>query len=491
MHDPTPSTPQQSLAPKRAQLIIQVRSGSLSAKEAARQLQTSRKTYYKWERRGLAAMVKALANGKTGRKPLPIKTESEIPDSLFEEIEESRKKELQLFVFMLRFALGPVTTEGLKRHLQNKLPSKDLATLHAHLTSRSPLKRMRALIVVFHLCRVPTDSIVNGLGIYDVTVKKYLRIFSRSGVEGLFPPRKGVTNWEDPRYKEALFGILHSPPLDHGFNRTTWRGKDLACVMARIGLPIGMKRIGAIISNAGYRFMKAKEVLTSNDPNYREKVDRIHRILSRLKPREHFFSIDEFGPLAVKKHGGRRLVAPGEYPTVPQFQKSKGCLIVTAALELSTNQVTHFYSSGKNTGEMIRLLEVLLNQYRDRVRLYLSWDDAGWHTSKKFMKKVEEINTRMYRREHGTPIVELAPLPARAQFLNVIESVFSGLAVSVIHNRDYASVDDAKTAIDRYFAERNLYFRKNPKRAGNKIWGKERVAATFRESHNCKNPHFR
>ena len=42
------------------------------------------------------------------------------------------------------------------------------------------------------------------------------------------------------------------------------------------------------------------------------------------------------------------LAGPGEVPSVPQFQKSKGSLIVTAALELSTNQVTHFYSKEKN-----------------------------------------------------------------------------------------------------------------------------------------------
>jgi retron-type reverse transcriptase len=213
--------------------------------------------------------------------------------------------------------------------------------------------------------------------------------------------------------------------------------------------------------------------------------------MSTLKPSERFFSIDEFGPFAVKKHGGRRLVGPGEYPTTPQFQKSKGRLIITAALELSTNQVTHFYSSGKNTGEMIKLLELLLTQYRDCTRLYLSWDAAGWHASKRFSEKVDEVNSRMYRRAHRTPLVELAPLPARAQFLNVIESLFSGLAVSVIHNSDYPSVDDAKAAIDRYFAERNAYFKEHPKRAGNKIWGRERVPGTFQEGQNCKNPRFR
>src|SRR5262249_529615 len=161
-------------------------------------------------------------------------------------------------------------------------------------------------------------------------------------------------------------------------------------------------------------------VLTSNDPDYREKVDRIHTILGRLTKSERFFSIDEFGPFAVKQQGGRRLVGPGERPTVPQFQVSKGCLIVTAPLHLATNQVTHFYSTGKNTGGMIRLLDLLLEQYRDCAKLYLSWDAAGWHASKRFLARVEEVNSPKHRRENGTPRVDLAPLPARAQFLNVI-----------------------------------------------------------------------
>jgi len=87
--------------------------------------------------------------------------------------------------------------------------------------------------------------------------------------------------------------------------------------------------------------------------------------------------------------------------------------------------------------------------------------------------------------------VELAPLPSSAQFLNVIESVFSGMAKAVIHNSDYQSVDVCKVAIDRYFTERNQAFLENPKRAGKKIWGEEIVCPVFKESNNCKNPKYR
>ncbi len=77
MNDPKPSAHQQALARQRAQLIMQVRSGLLTAQEAARQLGISRKTYYKWERRALAAMVEALGHRKQGRPPRPIDPEKE------------------------------------------------------------------------------------------------------------------------------------------------------------------------------------------------------------------------------------------------------------------------------------------------------------------------------------------------------------------------------------------------------------------------------
>lgn len=174
-------------------------------------------------------------------------------------------------------------------------------------------------------------------------------------------------------------------------------------------------------------------------------------------------------------------------PTVPQFQKSKGKIIMTAALELSTNQVTHFYSTEKNTGEMLKLIDRLLDQYAGCDRLYLSWDAASWHDSHALHGRVAEINAGTYRTGR-TPQVEFVPLPSRAQFLNVIESVFSGMARAVIHRSDYESIDAAERAIDRHFRERNEYFRLHPKRAGKKIWGKEPTPSAFSAGNNCKDP---
>ena len=104
---------------------------------------------------------------------------------------------------------------------------------------------------------------------------------------------------------------------------------------------------------------KGTEGIDVNRSRVPGKVHHIRSILAELQENEAFFSIDEFGPFSIRAQGGRALVGPREIPTVPQYQKSKGSLIMTAALELSRNQITHFYSPRKDTGEMLRMLAKL------------------------------------------------------------------------------------------------------------------------------------
>jgi transposase len=107
-----------------------------------------------------------------------------------------------------------------------------------------------------------------------------------------------VKKFEQPKYTEAVFRTLHAPPSTYGINRTSWRLVDLRRILKQEGLPICRSYISQITKDAGYRYLKAKRVLTSNDPEYREKLQKITRILSNLKPNEKFFSIDEYGPFA-------------------------------------------------------------------------------------------------------------------------------------------------------------------------------------------------
>jgi transposase len=80
---------EQQLAQERALVILQVRSGALTAKEGAKLLGVSRKTYYEWEEKSLKAMTLALENRPAGRPPTPIDEEKE---TLRERIQELEKK---------------------------------------------------------------------------------------------------------------------------------------------------------------------------------------------------------------------------------------------------------------------------------------------------------------------------------------------------------------------------------------------------------------
>ena len=351
-----------------------------------------------------------------------------------------------------------------------------------------------ALLDLHKGCNI--TEISNKVGRSCRTIKKWHASYINNGMAHLdlrrtrVIPERIIDNIK--LKKERIIKLIHESPSLHDINRTSWGLQTLAQAYNKIyDETIGTTSISEYIRSEGYSFKKARTVLTSPDPEYRTKLQKITDILSNLKPTEKFFSIDEFGPVAIKIRGGRTFSPKDQTRTIPQFQKSKGSLICTAALELSTNQVIHFYSSKKNTDEMIRLLEILINKYTTEERIFFSWDAASWHASKKLYEKVTEVNNPEYRNKYKTPFVELAPLPSSAQFLNVIESVFSGMAKAIIHNSDYQSIEECKLAIDMYFSERNQAFLENPKRAGKKIWGDEIVKAVFKDSNNCKNPKYR
>lgn len=82
---------------------MKVRCGMMTATDAARELGISRKTYYKWEQRGLAAMLDSLQEKASGRPEAPE--------------EKQREAELQKQIEAL---------ERNNRELQQKMVLKDL-----------------------------------------------------------------------------------------------------------------------------------------------------------------------------------------------------------------------------------------------------------------------------------------------------------------------------------------------------------------------------
>jgi transposase len=400
--------------------------------------------------------------------------------------QRGRERRERAFEWMRNVLQGAMALDIVTKEL-GEVPLSELEELVSAATGGKLSMRNKSMTVLGRLRGISCASIRCFLQVSKQTSLNYWKLFRQGGTKLLFAKSSRSTKKSDAdSLKRAVFTLLHSPPAAHNINRTTWRMVDLQKILSEQYQPLGRDVIRRVIKEAGFKWRRARIVLTSKDPDYRTKLEAITKILSELKPDEAFFSIDEYGPFAVKQKGGIKRVAPGEQYVVQQWQKSRGWMILTAALELSRNQVSHFYSRKKNTDEMIKMADLLRCQYRACSTIYLSWDAASWHMSKKLVAHLENINKQAT--VDGFPVLKIAPLPAGAQFLNVIESVFSGMARAIIHNSDYHSLGVAMDAIDRYFDQRNEHFFKHPKRAGKTIWGKERVPSEFAEGQNCKDP---
>jgi hypothetical protein len=268
----------------------------------------------------------------------------------------------------------------------------------------------------------------------------------------------------------ALIEILHHKPKVYGINRSTWTQETLAIAFETLYRQRPSRfTVGRLLKEAGLSWKKSRRVLTSPDPKYGEKVEVLLQTLQSLKPDEDLFFVDELGPLQVKRYGGRSYTPKKTILSYPQRQQSKGSITLYGALSASTNQVTWFYGESKDSMGIIDLTEILFNQYNTKSTIYLTWDAASWHGSDKLVQWTDELNTWNRTGADG-PIVQFVPLPSSAQFLDVIEAVFSGMKRAVIHNSDYQSEEEMKIAISTHFRDRNEYFRGNPKRAGKKIW---------------------
>jgi transposase len=85
---------------QRAAIIMKVRCGLMTATEAAYLLGVSRKTYYKWEQRGLVALLEGLQEQTGGRPTIPQqqKREAEIEKQLaqLQQDKELLQKKMQL-----------------------------------------------------------------------------------------------------------------------------------------------------------------------------------------------------------------------------------------------------------------------------------------------------------------------------------------------------------------------------------------------------------
>jgi transposase len=370
--------------------------------------------------------------------------------------------------WLLELVNGRHSVERLQSQLS---PAADLRFLFSQLKHGRSRHRKKAATILARKRGISNSVIATALRSSRSTTRRYYKMYLEAGPEKLFgwnTTRQMSAERQFSERAKRILETLHHKPTVFGINRTNWTQPALLKAYEQsYGDIISRSTLARILRRAGYRWRKARRVLTSPDPRYHEKVELLLNTLRCLGENEMFFFLDEWGPVQVRKRGGKAY--RNDHATIPRHQVSRGNVSLIAAVSATTNQVTWCFLESKDSHAMMDMIEILYNRYYTKTKLYVTWDAVAWHNSSPFLETLDQFNEESRALSVG-PVIELVPLPTSSQFLNVIEGVLSGMTRAVINNSDYPDAAQMKLAISKHFSERNEHFRHNPRRVGKKIW---------------------
>ena len=217
--------------------------------------------------------------------------------------------------WMLKLLQGKISPKELVADVGGNLPLADAETLVERVCEGRLRDRNRSMAVLGDMRGISIPVIAKVLMVHVQTIRRSIGYFRKNGVAGLFAPRKSSARKDDQKARRIL-EIVHAKPSAYGINRSNWnRPSIVRAYEQEHNARLSVSSVGELLRQTGYSIRKARKVLTSPDPNHREKVDLLLNTLQNLKPGELFFFVDELGPLRVKKYGGRALVRKNQVLT--------------------------------------------------------------------------------------------------------------------------------------------------------------------------------
>jgi len=115
--------------------------------------------------------------------------------------------------------------------------------------------------------------ICEALGVSKEGLRLWLRSYEANGIAGLLDQRRpGRPRVKSKQIEEAVEEIIHRPPTDMGFDRSTWSLEAMVeYIFKSRGIQVGMQTVRDVLHEMGYRWRRAKHSVTSPDPDYVSK----------------------------------------------------------------------------------------------------------------------------------------------------------------------------------------------------------------------------
>jgi transposase len=156
-----------------------------------------------------------------------------------------------------------------------RITQEDMDELKKWRRSNDRTRWAKAVVVIDSHRGIGTTNLSSKVEKSCRIVKSWIDAYNQQGIPALRANRKrrqGSKKLAEMQQKrDQIIEILHETPQIHKINRASWSLKTLAQAFEKqYGQPIGKSTISDYVIAEGYSFKKARRVLTSPDPNYRE-----------------------------------------------------------------------------------------------------------------------------------------------------------------------------------------------------------------------------
>lgn len=320
---------------------------------------------------------------------------------------------------------------------------EDLQRLEAIVSHRaSPQKHVwRARIVLLSADEFGTSSIMRETGKSKTCVWRWQERFMMEGVDGLLrektrPP--GTPKTPDDKVAEVIRLTQEAPP--HAATHWTLR------VMAkRVGLAASTVRI--IWKAHGLSPHRWRQFKLSNDPEFAKKLTDVvglyvsppaHAVVLSVDEKSQIQALDRTQPGLPMKKGRAR--------TMTHDYKRNGTTTLFAAFNVLTGEVISQNMQRHRHEEFIKFLNQIEREVPKGKAIHVILDNYCTHKHKK---------VQAWLAKH--PRWTFHFIPTSSSWLNAVEGFFAKLTRRRLRHGVFRSLDDLKTAIDRFVSEHNEF----------------------------------
>lgn len=347
------------------------------------------------------------------------------------------------------------------------LQAGEAECLQRLLRSYNTIIHRRARIVVLSADGRKVSEIAEMVGVSLVTVYKVIERFNENGLESLEP---GKSPGRPPKFSttcsDKLIELVRKKPADFGIESGVWTLEEAAKAAQdqRIVESICPESMRQVLLRAGLSWKRVKAWIAPSDPAYEIKKNRRDwAIATALSSDDYDLEFaDESWFVAQQASGimnpqmGSAWTEDGKLVKVPASRsKGKMTLSIYAGLSLKSGQINYRFTHKNNTDQTIEYLKMRSEQCKAKglKRLYIVWDNASFHISKKLKGWLRDYNKGV--RKSGGTLIHLVALPSKSPWLNPIEAVFRWLKRRALLCRIHETLEVLTQTVTECISRRN------------------------------------